>query len=84
MGGIIDEKDFEKNTAVWDEALTTTYAGCDIYEQALPSQGIILLEALNILEHFPLDKWGLGSADAIHVMVEATKLAFADSRRYVC
>ena len=83
MGGLIDKKDFEKNTAVWDDALTTTYAGCDIYEQALPSQGIILLEALNILDHFPLDKWGLGSADAIHVMVEATKLAFADSRRYV-
>jgi gamma-glutamyltranspeptidase/glutathione hydrolase len=83
MGGIIDKKDFAQTTAVWADALTTTYAGCEIYEQALPSQGIILLEALNILEHFPLDKWGLGSVDAIHVMVEATKLAFADSRRYV-
>jgi gamma-glutamyltranspeptidase/glutathione hydrolase len=83
MGGIIDKRDFEKSTAVWADALTTTYAGCEIYEQALPSQGIILIEALNIIERFPVETWGLGSADAIHVMVEATKLAFADSRRYV-
>src|SRR5262249_48678511 len=48
----------------------------------LPSQGIIVLEALNIVEQFPLEKWGIGSADAVHVMVEALKLAFADSRHY--
>jgi gamma-glutamyltranspeptidase / glutathione hydrolase len=82
MGGLIEKKDFEESLAVWDDPIMTSYGGCDVYEQALPSQGIILLEALNILENFPLAKWGLGSADAVHVMVEATKLAFADSRRY--
>ena len=38
--------------------------------------------ALNIVEQFPIADWGTGSADAMHVLVEATKLAFADSRRY--
>jgi gamma-glutamyltranspeptidase/glutathione hydrolase len=80
--GLIDEADFELPAAHWHEPLKTTYAGCEVYEQALPSQGIILLEALNIAEHFPLRDWGLGSADATHVLIEATKLAFADSRRY--
>jgi gamma-glutamyltranspeptidase / glutathione hydrolase len=83
MGGLISRQDFTESTAVWDDAIMTTYAGCEVYEQALPSQGIILLEALNIIESFPIAEWGIGSADAVHVMVEATKLAFADSRRYV-
>ena len=38
--------------------------------------------ALNIVENFPLADWGPGSADACTCMIEATKLAFADSRRY--
>ena len=81
-GGVIDKDDLAEQTAVWSEPIKTPYAGCAVYEQALPSQGIILLEALNIVEAFPLRDWGLGSADAIHVMVEALKMAFADRRRY--
>jgi gamma-glutamyltranspeptidase/glutathione hydrolase len=53
-----------------------------VYEQPLPSQGIVMLMALNIVENFPLADWGLGNADALHVMIEATRLAFADSRRF--
>jgi gamma-glutamyltranspeptidase / glutathione hydrolase len=82
MGGLIDQQDLDTPLGIWSDPLTTTYAGCDVYEQALPSQGIVLLMALNILEHFPLAEWGPASPDSVHVMVEATKLAFADSRRY--
>ncbi|HEX5140268.1 MAG TPA: gamma-glutamyltransferase family protein [Dehalococcoidia bacterium] len=82
MGGLIEKSDFEENTAVWGEPLTGSYRGCSLFEQALPTQGMIVLEALNILESFPLADWGVGSADALHVIVEATKIAFADSRRY--
>ncbi len=81
-GGLIDEGDLEQPTAHWQAPLTSEYAGCTVYEQALPSQGIILLEALNIVEGFPIAEWGLVSADSVHVMVEATRLAFADVRRY--
>ena len=82
QGGLIDETDLAEQTAHWHDPLVTSYRDCQIYEQALPSQGIILLEALNIVEQFPLSEWGLGSANAVHVLAEAAKLAFADSRRY--
>ena len=82
MGGLIGKHDLETNLGIWSDPLSTTYAGCDVFEQALPSQGIVLLMTLNILEHFPLADWGPGSADSVHVVVEATKFAFADSRRY--
>jgi len=81
-GGLIDEEDLAQPAAHWHEPLVTPYEGCTVYEQALPSQGIILLEALNIVEQFPLAEWGPASDEAIHVMVEATRLAFADCRRY--
>ena len=81
-GGLIDLDDLARPTAHWQEPLATSYRGCTVYEQALPSQGIILLEALNIVERFPIREWGLASPDSVHVMVEATRLAFADLRRY--
>ena len=81
-GGLIDAEDLAEPTAHWHEPLVTSYGGCLVYEQALPSQGIILLEALNIVEQFPLADWGLTSADSVHTMIEATRLAFADVRRY--
>jgi len=82
-GGLIDVEDLSKQTAHWHDALVTSYRGVDVYEQALPSQGIILLEALNIAENFPLADWGLLNADTVHVLVEATKIAFADSRAHI-
>jgi gamma-glutamyltranspeptidase/glutathione hydrolase len=82
FGGLLTEKDLREPQAFWQDPISTTFAGCTVYEQPLPSQGIILLLALNIVEHFPLADWGPASPDALHVMVEATRLAFADSRRY--
>ncbi len=81
-GGLIDAEDLAEPTAHWHEPIATSYRGCTIYEQALPSQGMIVLEALNIVEQFPLAEWGLTSADSAHVMIEAIQLAFADARRY--
>jgi gamma-glutamyltranspeptidase len=46
------------------------------------STGFVLLEELKIVEHFDLAGMGLLSADAVHVMVEAKKLAFADCERW--
>jgi gamma-glutamyltranspeptidase/glutathione hydrolase len=43
---------------------------------------MILLEALKTVGHFPLGDWGITSADSVHVMVEATRMAFADLRRH--
>jgi gamma-glutamyltranspeptidase/glutathione hydrolase len=81
-GGVLDQEDLLQPAADWHEPLMSPYAGYEVYEQAPPSQGVILLEALNIVEHFPLAEWGPASADAQHVLIEATKLAFADRQRY--
>jgi gamma-glutamyltranspeptidase / glutathione hydrolase len=82
FGGLLAQDDLREPQAVWGDPIMTTFAGCNVYQQPLPSQGLILLMALNIVEHFPLADWGPASPDALHVMVEATRLAFADSRRY--
>jgi gamma-glutamyltranspeptidase/glutathione hydrolase len=82
FGGLVAQDDLREPQAVWGDPISTTFAGCTVYEQPLPSQGIVLLLALNIVEHFPLADWGPASPNALHVMVEATRLAFADSRRY--
>lgn len=82
FGGLVAQEDLREPQAVWGDPISTTFAGCTVYEQPLPSQGIVLLLALNIVEHFPLADWGPAHPDALHVMVEATRLAFADSRRY--
>jgi gamma-glutamyltranspeptidase/glutathione hydrolase len=82
-GGLIGLDDLSRPTAHWHDPLVSTYRGCTVFEQALPSQGLILLEALKAVEAFDLPAWGMTSPDAVHVMVEATRRAFADVRRYV-
>lgn len=82
-GGLIDEEDLAQPTALWHEPLAVDYRGHTVYEQAPPSQGIIVLLALKIAERFPIAQWGLASADAAHVMIEAIRLAFTDRRRHV-
>jgi gamma-glutamyltranspeptidase/glutathione hydrolase len=67
----------------WVTPLTTNYRGWDVYEIPPNSQGIAALVMLNILEAFPLAEYGRASADALHVMIEAKKLAYADMQRHV-
>jgi gamma-glutamyltranspeptidase/glutathione hydrolase len=58
--------------------VTTNYRGYDVYEIPPNTQGATVLEMLNILEGFDLKSMGFGSPDALHVMIEAKKLAFED------
>ncbi len=48
-------------------------------------QGLAALEMLNIIEKFPLGQkdWGFGSTRALHAMIEAKKLAYADLAKYI-
>src|SRR4029077_7405833 len=54
-----------------------------VYELPPNGQGLAALEMLNIMETFPLDKYGLNSTGALHAMIEAKKLAYADLVRYI-
>jgi gamma-glutamyltranspeptidase/glutathione hydrolase len=68
----------------WVEPISTTYHGWTVYELPPNGQGIAALMMLNLMENFPLADYGAGSANALHAMIEAKKLAYADMLRYVC
>jgi gamma-glutamyltranspeptidase/glutathione hydrolase len=81
-GGFLRKVDFEKHTATWVEPASTNYRGYDVYELPPNGQGIAALQMLNVLEGFDLRKMGFNSPEALHVMVEAKKLAWADRAKF--
>jgi len=67
----------------WVEPISTAYKGYELFELPPNGQGIAALEMLNILEGFDLQAMGRNSADYLHVLIEAKKLAFADLDRWL-
>src|SRR5262249_8464106 len=61
-----------------ESPLQTRYRGYDVYKAGFWTQGPVLLQTLNMLSGFDLKSMGLGSADTIHTVTEAMKLAFDD------
>jgi len=83
QGGVHTLEDFRDFQPEWVEPVSTTYHGWTVYELPPNGQGIAALSMLNIMEHFPLAQYGHNSVDALHVMIEAKKLAYADMYKYV-
>jgi gamma-glutamyltranspeptidase/glutathione hydrolase len=81
-GTLVSAHDLESFTAEQQEPIQVDYRGFTVLEAPPNSTGFVLLEELKILEHFDLAGMGLLSADAVHVMVEAKKLGFADRERW--
>jgi len=77
-----ERSDFAEFFAKVEEPAMTTYRGYEVYKHGFGSQGPTLLEALNILEQFDLRSMKHNSADYIHTVVEALKLAYADRDTY--
>jgi gamma-glutamyltranspeptidase/glutathione hydrolase len=82
-GGAMAAADLAEYSSEWVDPISTTYRGWTVYELPPNGQGIAALEMLNLMELFPLAQFGHNSADALHVMIEAKKLAYADLLRYV-
>jgi gamma-glutamyltranspeptidase / glutathione hydrolase len=82
-GGMHTVEDFRDFQPEWVEPVSTTYRGWTVYELPPNGQGIAALSMLNIMEHFPMAQYGHNSVDALQVMIEAKKLAYADMYRYV-
>ncbi|MFZ0885179.1 MAG: gamma-glutamyltransferase, partial [Candidatus Acidiferrales bacterium] len=76
-------EDLANYSSEWVEPISTTYHGWTVYELPPNGQGIAALEMLNIMERFSLAHFGRNSTDALHAMIEAKKLAYADMYRYV-
>ena len=83
LGGLLTDNDFRDCSARWQQPISTKYKGFDIYEAPPNSSGHLLLQELNILEEFDLLSTGCNTAESIHLMVEAKKLAFLDREAYV-
>jgi gamma-glutamyltranspeptidase / glutathione hydrolase len=83
QGGTHTLEDFKDFQPEWVEPVSTTYRGWTVYELPPNGQGVAALSMLNIMEQFPMAQYGHNSADALHVMIEAKKLAYADMHKYV-
>lgn len=83
LGGTMNAEDMAQFQSEWVEPISTTYRGWTVYEIPPNGQGIAALIMLNLLEQFPLAEYGHNSARALHAMIEAKKLAYADMLRYV-
>jgi len=81
-GSPFDESDFADYYARVEPASSVTYRGYQVYKHGFNSQGPVLLQALNILETFDLQKMGHNSADYLHVLIEALKMGYADRDSY--
>ncbi|HEX2276460.1 MAG TPA: gamma-glutamyltransferase [Candidatus Tectomicrobia bacterium] len=82
-GGFFTLEDFSSHTTEWVEPIGADYRGHTILELPPNGQGITALIALNILEGFDLPAMAYGSAPYYHLLIEATKQAFADRDQYV-
>ena len=83
QGGLLSMKDLADCSSRWQEPISTTYQGHTVYEAPPNSSGHILLQELNLVEHFDLKRLGYNTAESVHIMVEAKKLAFIDREAYV-
>jgi gamma-glutamyltranspeptidase / glutathione hydrolase len=78
MGGVMEAADLAEFSSEWVDPWSTTYRDWTVHEMPPNGQGVAALGMLKIMEQFPMGKFGANSADALHVMIEAKKLAYAD------
>ncbi len=83
LGGTMTAADLRGFQPEWQDPIHTTYHGWTVYEMPPNGQGIAALMMLNLMEKYPLGEWGFHSTRAMHVMIEAKKLAYSDMLHYV-
>lgn len=81
-GGVMTDDDLASYRGRIEEAASIDYRGYRVHKAGFWNQGPALLQTLEILEGFDLAKMGIGSADALHTIAEAIKLAYADRDHY--
>ena len=81
--GLLDLRDFADHRADWVEPIGTNYRGYDVLEMPPSTQGFVALEMLNIMEGFDIRKLGHNTADYLHVVTEAKRIAFADRSAFL-
>ena len=77
-GGFLTEADLAGHVSNWVEPIRTSYRGYEVCEMPPNTQGFVALEMLNILEGYDIASMGHNSAEYLHLLVEAKRIAFAD------
>jgi len=80
---LLSEEDFRAHTSEWSEPISTEYRGYTVYETPPNTQAIAALIALDVLNGFNLKEKAQISAETIHLLVEASRLAYEDRARYI-
>jgi len=81
-GGFLRYEDLAEHRSEWVEPVSVSYRGYDVWELPPNGQGIAALQMLQVLGGFDLRRAGFGSADHLHYLIEAKKLAFEDRARF--
>ena len=81
--GLLSLEDLGLFHGEWQDPISTTYHGHTVFEAPPNSSGHVLLQELNIIEQLDIRDLGCNTPEAVHVMVEAKKLSFADREAYV-
>ncbi len=81
--GFLTAADLAAHRADWVDPISTNYRGYDVYELPPNTQGFVALEMLNILEGYDIASLGHNSADYLHRLAEAKRIAFADRAAYL-
>ncbi|MEX0717552.1 MAG: gamma-glutamyltransferase [Planctomycetaceae bacterium] len=81
-GGHLAQRDFHEHESEWVEPVSTTYRGHEVWQLPPNTQGIAVLQMLNILEGYDIRSMGRKSPEYLHLFVEAKKLAYADRAKY--
>lgn len=82
--GLITEQDLADFRVEWQEPISASYKGYELYCPPPPCSGFQYLETLNILENDELKELGHNSAESLHLLIEAIRLASADRVEYAC
>lgn len=82
IGGWLSREDLRDHHAEWIEPLVSKYRGVDVYAMGANTQGLATLQMLNIIEQFDMREFGFQSPEALHIQIEAKRLAYEDRARY--
>ena len=82
VGGHFSQPDFANHTSTWVDSVSVVFRGYDVWQLPPNTQGLALLQMLRILEPYDLASMEHNSAEYLHLLIEAKKLAYEDRARF--